>query len=77
VATISEEDAARIATAYAKQRGIRPFVVLFCQLDETEEVPFWRVVLEFTDTPEVDIGVHSAFIHVDAITGEPSHIPSL
>jgi hypothetical protein len=75
---LNEENAQRIATSYARSIGVGPFVVDGCELDETEEKPFWRVFLGFTDPAEVDVGLpDSLIVRVDALSGDASHTAML
>lgn len=75
---LTEEEVERIATSYAKGIGIGSFVVDGAELDETEEKPFWRVFLGFTDQDEVEVGLpDSMIVRIDALSGEASHTASL
>ena len=76
--TVKQDDAERVATLYATNLGVGPFIVDGCEFDETEERPFWRVFLAFAEQSDTDIGLPASLIvRVDALTGEASHISML
>jgi hypothetical protein len=83
---IKESDAVTIARKYAEELGLTSYIMDGCMLSESGGSPCWLVFLrfpedhfdEFKDVIDGYIGLPSSLaVAVDAVTGEPSHIPHL
>lgn len=73
---VNKVDAERIATKYANDAGVGPFIVDGSELDESQDKPVWRVFLGFTGEAFIDLP-DFMIVNVDATSGNASHVEAL
>lgn len=75
---MTQEDAERIAAEYFKGIGCAPADLDGSVFDGTEDPPIWLVFFTFRERSDELIGLPDGLIvHVNDLTGEPSHLMNL